>query len=658
MDPNRASRGLVLIVTACLLVAACGGPAPTGSAAAETPAGQQLPITIPAPPVAATVPTGSIDDQAAALAKAVAPGGQAALAPLLAAYQAAGIPVIGEDGHPVAGSAADQVGPGWWQVWLSAGSNPQFAISLTDAATLLVAIPNAPTLDTAAVATAALADLRTMAADSDPQQHFFAKFLADLTMARSGFDLLAPGTTADDLQLSPIAIEFFMAGLTRSIAIAATTPAAAEMAPGRKVASIGEPLPIGQVQIADGAPAGNPCNPTGDAEAASYWTQWIASKIAGGAKLPGMEEAMKSAVGLVVKNASLAAKIGAAAGYLGGLIAALTYLLEMASLSVSIRIDPDPLVRTHDTHPAGGTSVVTAKLVYDIKHASLDGGDGATNCLLVFANALGIQAAMPADGAVPDAELEFHGVDGFGQGLGPADYVQFPSGASEMKQSTDQDGQAKITVQGVAQKKQVPATAIEWSREATIDIQAQPEAENARSLASMFWDSFVAAGAGPIGAVAPIFDALKTVHYDLGEYSFLVTDWQSGWVVKSTFNNNPMAGTKCDGLDGPWLIKGGTHVPPLTTSVQWTVTIAEGSTEGTFHFTENTVVSTPQGSVVSTETGQGTARVAPQKDGTVIMTVDAMTAKIEVASGGRIITSQQSFPAETFNWTPQPCDQD
>lgn len=663
---TRTSRALAFLMTLGLLVAACGNsPNPSAApgastAAITTPAGPPPALIIPAPPAAAAAPTGSVDDQAAALAKAVAPGGQAALVPLVAAYQAAGIPIIGEDGHPLPGFDADQVGPRWYQVWLSAGSNPKFAISLTEASHLLVATTAAPALDTASIAAAALTDLRTMAADPDPHRHFFAKFLADLSTARSGIDTLAATTTADDLQLSPIAVEFFMAGMLRSIAIAVITanPAAAAAPANRLVAEIGPPLPQGQPVLTDGAPAGNSCNPSGDADSASYWTQWIASKITNGVKLPGMESALTSAIGLVVKNASLASKAGAAAGYLGGIIAALTFLLEMASLEVSIQLTPSPLVRTKHPQAPGEQSVVTATLIYNIKHASLDGGSGMTNCLLVFANALGIQAALPANGGVPDAILEFHGEDGFGHGLDPAGkYVQFPKGADEMKQSTDANGLAKITVEGIQQKKEIVDSAIDWPREPTIDIKAQPEAENARSLASMFWDSFTAAGAGPIGAVAPIFDALKTVHYDLGEYSFLVTDWQSGWAIKATFDGNSLTGQKCDGLEGLWHMAGGSHTDQLTTSSDWNVTIAEGSKEGTYHYSSNTVVSTPQGSIVATVNGQGRARVAVAKDGTVTMTVDKTTATITSTSAGTTVTSQIPVPGLTFTWTPQSCDQ-
>jgi hypothetical protein len=607
--------------------------------------------------MAAAVP-GSVDDQAAALAKVVAPGGQAALAPLLAAYRAAGIPVIGEDGHPLAGFEADQVGPGWWQVWLSAGGNPKFAISLTDATKLLVAMPAAPALDTSVVANAALADLRTMAADPDAGRHFFARFIADLSTARSGVDVLAAGTTPDDVQLSPIAVEFLMAGILRSLAVAvvATDPASA-MGPAPLIASIDESQPFTRPILLADAPAGNSCNPTGDLEATSYWTQWIASKLVGGLNLPGMDGAMKSAVELVVKNAELAAKAGRAAAVLGGAIAALTFLLQMATLSVAIEVHP-PLERTHDTTYPGKQAVLEATLKYDLNGSSLDGGVGVKNCLLVFLNALGIQAALPADGGVVGAKLKFLGEEGFNQGLiDTGGFVLFTHGADEITQTTGDGGLAKIDVEGRAQKKQIPDSAPEWIRAATVRIFAQPEALNGRSIASMFFDSFVAAGAGPIGAIAPIIDVLKGSEYDLGDYQFLVTDWQVGWTLKSTLVDGALRGQKCDTIDGEWVIEGGISQPRMTNSVRWTVKIAENSREGTYKYSTSNAVTSPQGTVIATLDGEGHASVALQKDGTVIMTLDKTTGTGTTTAAGTTITMKKlGILAATFTWAPQACD--
>ena len=194
------------------------------------------------------------------------------------------------------------------------------------------------------------------------------------------------------------------------------------------------------------APTGNSCNPTGDAETASFWTQWIASKLLGGLNLPGMQESMTSAVQVVIKNASLAGKIGKALPIVSGAISALTFLLQMLALTATFDISPSPLVRTKADHPHGKQATITSYLKYDLDGSSLDGGAGIKNCLLVFLNALGIQAALPTDGGIEGAKLTFRGAQGFGQGLDTRDaFVQFPDQA-EISRDTGPDGLRTITV--------------------------------------------------------------------------------------------------------------------------------------------------------------------------------------------------------------------
>lgn len=657
----------MLTVAGSMLLAACGDsstktPAPSTaaaatsgptSAAAVSPAGPPPELKIPDAPAATAAPTGSVDDQASALAKAVAPGGQAALAPLLAAYRAAGIPIIGLDGHPLAGSGDDQVGPGWWQVWLSAGGSPQFTVSIADATKLLVAMKDAPALDTSAVATAALADLRAMAADKDPHRRFFARFIADLSTTGSGVDALATTTTATDVRLSPIAVQFLVAGLLRSIAIAAVrTNPGIVVRPGRQIASIGRPLPLDLPQLADSAPAGNPCNPSGDPEAVSFWTQWIASKLTGGLNLPGMDGAMKSAVELVVKNAELASKVGKAAAVLGGAIAALTFMLQMATLKATSTISPTPLVRTHLDHPHGYEATITTILKYDLEGKSLDGGVGVKNCLLVFLNALGIQAALPADGGVEGAKLTYKGGDGFGERMNTGGaFVQFPD-QEEMSKETGPGGVRTITVQGIYQKKTIPDSAAPWMRKASVRITAQPEAENGRSLANMFWDSFVALGAGPVGGIAPIIDVLKSVEYDMGEFSFDVKDWQVGWTIKADAGSMKVNGVKCDSLDGEWVMQGEMNEASIESHEVFTITIGKDSLEGTFQFSSTTVVTTKYGPAVATQNEKGHASIVLNKDGTVSMTLDAGTVSGTATAGGHTEHVSVPMPAWHFTWQP------
>jgi hypothetical protein len=366
---------------------------------------------------------------------------------------------------------------------------------------------------------------------------------------------------------------------------------------------------------------------------------------------------MKSLVQLVVSNAEMGAKLAKGAAAMGAALSALTFLLEMSTLDVSIDSSPNPVVRTHETSP-GNQGVITATLKYDLEKSTLDGGAGVKNCLLIMANALGIQNALPSDGGVVGAQLKFLGEDGFDQGIvqsGSA-FVEFPQGAKEITQDTGDGGIATIHVQGKAQKKKIPDSAAEWPREPTIRIYAQPEAENARSLASTFWDSFVAEGAGPVGAVAPILDVLKGTMFDLGAYSFLVTDWQVGWILAATDAGTPIKGTKCDGTDGEWLITGGFTQGGLTSTIQYKVQIAENSLDGTYDYLSGNVITTPQGNIVSSVSGNGAAHLTVNKDGTVLMKLGPTTATSSAVGAGTKQSIQVPLPGWTFNWKPQTCD--
>jgi hypothetical protein len=608
-------------------------------------------VKIPAPPTAAATPAGSIDEQAAALAKAVKPGGRNALAPLLAAYRIAGIPVIGANGKPLPGFAADEVGPGWWQVWLSAGGRPSFAVSLTDATKLLIAIPKAPSLDTTALATAALADLRAMAVDTDPHVRFFARFLIDLSAARSGLDPLDPATTPEGVRLSPIAVEFFTAGALRNLAIASVRASrAAAVTAGYRIASDATTESGGPLSAAAAPPAANPCNPTGDQEVASYWTQWIASKIAGGVNVFLMEKGLKSFIDMIVSTPAWASGAGKAAGWLGSAMSALTFYAELSSLKATVVATPKPLVRTKHTSPAGDPGVVTATLSYDLKGSQLDGGTGIANCLLVFANAIGIQAAFPSDGAVSGAMLEFQGGNGFVQQIANASsFVRFAHPAGQAIQATDANGKAVIDIEGMEQRREIPASVVGYTRTASIRVLAQPEEENARSIASMFWDSLVALQTGAVGAVAPIIDVLKTIRYDLGETSFPVTDWRTGWeMIGVNMDGYRVHGLKCDTLDGDWVVEGDLNNPAGYIHQVFVITIPKGSRQGTYTYSDAGVV----GDSTTTQFGTGDASIDPLDDGSVWMTLKGTMMTMTVQGPGGTVKNTWAMPGADWSWEP------
>ena len=633
-------------------------PAASGPTASLGTAGLP-PVVVPPPPAAAALPSGTVDQQAAALATAVAPGGQAALAPLLRAYDVAGIPVVGADGKGIGSTGDDPVGANYWQVWVSAGANPKAGIPLSDLAKVLIAMPDALPIDTDAAATDLLGDLRTMSADSDAHRRFFARFVLDRAAARSGgIDPLAASVTPADLLLDPITMQFLYAGIVRELAFAllphATASAGTDVAlQGPMLASV-DNTPLGMPTrpgYADAAPEA--CNPSGLGEQVSFWTQWIVSKAAGGIQIPGLESGVKSLIERVVKSAQAAKTLGTAAAVLSGAVSALLFLLQVTSLTADLRSEPQPLVRTPHTAADGYPGVITAWLHYDLEGSSLDGGQGLKNCLLWVMNFIGIQAALPADGSVPGADLVFKGIQGFGERANTnGSYVQFPHGGSEIRQMTGTGGIATIAIEGIHQKKEIPDGTPEWAREFSIEVEATVEASNGRSIVNTFIDSFVGVGAGPVGLVNPLVDIAKTFRYDLGEQFMPITDWILGWKYADQTPLGLLSGDKCDGLGGEWVIKGDQKLGIIENSTLKNVTIDEKTRTG--KFTAEAIQK--GGPTLSVRNANGTATISIDSTGMVTMVLKETSATLTGTVNGFTKTIKVTPATSTVYWEPRDSD--
>jgi hypothetical protein len=578
-----------------------GEPAPSNlvppSAAVATtgparPTQSLPPIEVPDPPEQAAAPTGTSDEQAATLAGAVADGGQPALSPLLAVYRQAGLSVIGLNGEPLPGFGDDPVGIGWWMVRFSAGGNPRLTVPLSDVPLLLLASDDPPDIEPAELAGLLADDLREMADGPDGYDRFLARFVAARATAH-GPDPLDKATDPDDVRLDMMTFTLLSSAMIRRVvqASVAADPgsfiAGLPIDWGATLAAVGPALP--PVRLVATAPASNPCNPTGDAEQVSFWTQWIASKVAGGFQLPGMREAFRSLTERLVKNASQASKLNKTAARAGAAAAALLFALQMSSLTVELDQNPNPLVRTKTTRDGQSGRVITT-ISYDLEGSSLDGGTGIKNCLAMLANALGIQAALPTNGPIPGATVKFDLKTGFN------DFVKTVRAGSQLTQDTDADGRAYLDIEGMAQRQNLPNDAIEWPREATLGISATVEPTDARSIANTFWDSLGFAATALSGGspgdiitaiVAPALDIAKTIRYDWGERTFLVIDWQVGWKIDQPTGFGHMDGLKCDGIGGVWSVTGTYNTFGFEGHQTWNVTIDAATKRGTYNYTDN-----------------------------------------------------------------------
>ncbi|MEO7370716.1 MAG: hypothetical protein ABIZ69_07635, partial [Ilumatobacteraceae bacterium] len=75
-------------------------------------------------------------------------------------------------------------------------------------------------------------------------------------------------------------------------------------------------------------------------------------------------------------------------------------------------------------------------------------------------------------------------------------------------------------------------------------VAAQVEPENANSLFNVFFDGFTAADV--LGAGSGAVDIAKTLHWDLGEQTFRLSDWQAGWKVDQQLQGWTFTGIVCD----------------------------------------------------------------------------------------------------------------
>ncbi|MGZ8563228.1 MAG: hypothetical protein ACXWWU_06380 [Candidatus Limnocylindria bacterium] len=640
---------------------------PTGQstvAPTTTAAPSQAAFTIPEPPHAASSPPGSIDYQAVAVAAAVAPGGQVALAPLLTAYHTAGLPVIGFNGESLVGDPEDPVGLPYWMVWLSAGAKPDFRLPLADATKLLVAMENPPDLDPTAMADALLADIREMADGADPQQRFFARFVAALA-TQAGTDPLDAAATTDSVMLNSMATTYLMAGVLRGVMTEVVMQDPARFASRNGLfASIGgvRPGPPPARVTADASP----CNFTGVSEQVAFWAQFVASKLAAGIQLPGMQGATRSLVSLVTRGNAIASRIGGAAGWASSLLNALGLVIQLTHIDVDIVLDPEPLERTKSSGADGKESTLTAAVLFDLKGSSLDGGEGVGNCLALLLNGLGIQTSLPSDGRIAGATVIFEGKTGFNQGLGSGGFVQFPNQA-QLRQDTDQNGEVHIQVQGIHQKKDKPQYAPEWMREASVHIHSTTGAVNERNIATAFVNGLTATSAGPAGALGAIADALATVRWDIGERIFRVKDWLEGWYINQSFRtgmgSGHIIGQKCDGPDGQWTPEGVYDAADAQGNQVWNIDISmQTNTSGRGLFTYSDVQIMPIGGASVITTGNARGEVTLDIDpntGVAKMnmreTYHVFRATTTVGGHG----SDQNAPLQSYDMTWQPggdCD--
>ena len=507
------------------------------------------PPVIPAPPRPASVKNGTSEEQAVYFANQLA-APETRLAGWLGIYDALGIPVMAQDGASIGSTGADPIGPRYWSVWYASGLDKMGrGIPIRDAGRLIAA--GSPGVDGVAIGTALLNDLRLAIKSSDPQVRLMGMFVRErIKRWPSHLDIQDVSVTPEKAIIDLPTLQMIVWIVTRGAIFQAAAMS------GQTSGANGQPtgFRMAMFQTSTGGPSGRPpCSEMAGSADATYWTNWVINKtLGGGVQLPGMTKAFTSIIEkwqkvgevstkVIEKTASTITKLNAAS-------ALLSFLLQLAAMEIEPRQTPAPLIRTHDTY-RGKDGAIELQL-YSAPD-KIPNGNELKACLGSFAaNAMGISFSMPADGAIPGAEMTVE------PGAGFPDLVLFNSeGTNTMRRWTGKDGVAEYKLFGAPQKHDIPATAKPINKEFSVYVKAQPEEAGLNSMLNIFFGGLTF-GAAPsaAGGFGSAIDIAKGFQYDMGEYVFNLTDWgQQGYRAAGQDGPTSYSGVVCS-LEKPFAV--------------------------------------------------------------------------------------------------------
>jgi len=325
-------------------------------------------------------------------------------------------------------------------------------------------------------------------------------------------------------------------------------------------------------------PAGSdiPFDNAGCNDNAGGWWLWIASKFATGAKpFPGMPFGWKGiyqAIAdfgvqsghLIPEAAELPATVGKFAGPAAALINVAMFLAQIADRHAEVTMDgTGPLIRTKTTSH-GSARTITIAIAYG---GGNDEQVQKRNCIFAALGAIG-NTAQQALGSASNVEVEVSGGAGFANSLDPTgSIVLFGPATFHPVQTADANGTITVPVQGRAQRSDLPDTAKPVEKEFSIIAEASLDPVTASTIGRSFADDLMClgtAGSGTADAIVEcqnaLIDIIKQFHWDLGEYTFPLTDWTPpGWYIDEAITENTdiplqIAGSSCDSELGEWII--------------------------------------------------------------------------------------------------------
>jgi hypothetical protein len=507
---------------------------------------------IPPPPTPSAALDGPPDVQAIHFADLLEKP-ESKLSGWLGIYDALGIPVIDANGHAVGTTGDDPIGPRFWQLWYMGAEPTGRGIPLRDATRLLGA--GQITLDPD-IGQTLLQDLQYLMTSEDSRSQLLGRFLRErILRSRSHVDLLT-ATSPDNIVIDLSTFQLMSWVIIRHVVLDIARTSHEHRDTSRTFQFINSAYAQALTQPT------TPCSSWLFNKELTYWTDWAVRKIAAkGLPLPvtwvgndrskmtpfqrkitnsiikQLEESLAPWMKIPDTGSALQKDLGlqdwsGVASWMSALMSAITLAVRVESLTLDAVQNPDPLVRPHSTQyyhqDLGNPGTVTFALSND--HLADPNDQPLSECISKFAmSVFGTQWKSPAPGRVAGAELLFDA----GSNI-PA-IVIFDPHYSGNKKETNEHGEATIDVIAKYQKRELPNSAKPVDKEFSVIVHGQPEAVTGKNIVNIAFGGLTfGVSPGFAGGGGSLIEILKTVHFDLGEHVFRVTDWAA--VQKITFS--------------------------------------------------------------------------------------------------------------------------
>jgi hypothetical protein len=417
---------------------------------------------------------------------------------LLAAYRAAGLPVIGPDGTSL--TTTDTVGIPWAEVYVDAVvplASARIPLSMVGVTLATATGGGTPERDTV---NAAFLDGLRAALAGDPTGDgvaWVARLVAHEAELFDGTELTDAATTADDVYVSaPTWSLLATAGLLTALV---ADPATAS--PGHGLRTTG----AAAIDVPKGCSGGE----------RNQWIAYIISKLSTGVGLNGVGHWK----GLIPHHLHVTGEVA------GAVLALITAAVAVFVASGDANLEEgDNLVRTHHTSN-GEHNTISLEVGFRYDPAKI----GPINCLLLLLSAIGNDSLVPEPGPIPEASVDFKPGVGFVQDRIYGQIVLFDPqsvGASTFTNlTTNEEGIVRMGVLGKAQDHEIDQDAGRQEKVFSVFASTSLEGVSATSLSKMGLDSLFCAGGLIADCTRVVANLIRQMHWSLGEFTLPFVDW-------------------------------------------------------------------------------------------------------------------------------------